>query len=270
MAEDMFKIVEEEVSKVDCESGGFNSGHLWKLKSKLRPKFNDKPTAMVDSSGRIVTSVEEIKSVHVTHFEKFLENRPIKSGLEEQHKLREKFCFKRINNAKLNKTTDWDIEDVKFVITNLKKKKSCDPLVHSNELFQMPGSDFTCAVLKGMNRIKDQQTFPQCIQKYNITSIYKNKGSRKDLNCYRGIFRATVLRSILDRLIVNDEYEGIDRNLTDSNVEGRRGRNIRNNIYVLNAIINSVTSGKGQACDITVHDVENALMHYGIKNASIL
>ena len=42
LADDMFKIVKEEVEKVDCESGGFNSGHLWKLKSKLRPKFNDK------------------------------------------------------------------------------------------------------------------------------------------------------------------------------------------------------------------------------------
>ena len=117
-----------------------------------------------------------------------------------------------------------------------------------------------------MNKIKDKQIFPQCLQKYNITSLYKNKGSRKDLNSYRGIFRATVLRSILDRLIFNDEYDSIDEKLTDSNVGGRRGRNIRDNIYVLNAIINSVTSGKGEACDISVHDVENALMHYGLKS----
>ena len=47
MCEDMYKIVKEEVEKVDCDSGGFNSGHLWKLKSKLRPKFNDYPTAMM-------------------------------------------------------------------------------------------------------------------------------------------------------------------------------------------------------------------------------
>ena len=69
----MFKIVEEEVSKVDCETGGFNSGHLWKLKSKLKPKFNDKPTAMLDINGKLVTSIEDIKSVHVQHFKKVLE-----------------------------------------------------------------------------------------------------------------------------------------------------------------------------------------------------
>ena len=60
----------------------------------------------------------------------------------------------------------------------------------------------------------------------------------------------------MNRLIFNDEYEGIDRKLTDSNVEGRRGRNICDNIYVLNAIITSVAAGKGQTCDITVYDVE--------------
>ena len=48
-------------------------------------------------------------------------NRPIKNGLEEYQKLREEFCQKRVNNAKLNKTPDWDIEDVKFVIKNKKK-----------------------------------------------------------------------------------------------------------------------------------------------------
>ena len=42
----------------------------------------------------------------------------------------------------------------------------------------MAGSDFTCAVLKCMNKMKDQQTFPHCLQKYNVTSIYKNKGSK--------------------------------------------------------------------------------------------
>ena len=39
MADDMFRIVKEEASKVDAEAGGFNSVHLWKLKSKLRPKL---------------------------------------------------------------------------------------------------------------------------------------------------------------------------------------------------------------------------------------
>ena len=84
-----------------------------------------------------------------------------------------------------------------------------------------------------MNNIKRQQIFPECLEECNITSLFKNKGSRKDLNSYRGIFRVNVFRSILDKLIYIDEYETIDKNLTDSNVGGRRGRNIRDNIFVI-------------------------------------
>ena len=86
--------------------------------------------------------------------------------------------------------------------------------------------------------------------------VYTKKGSRKDLNNYRGIFRVTVLRSIVDRLILNDEYKSIDKNLSDSNVGGRKGRNIRDNICVLNVVINSIKSGNEESCDITVYDIE--------------
>ena len=119
-------------------------------------------------------------------------------------------------------------------------------------------------------------------QKCNVTSLYKNKGSRKDFNFYRGIFRATVLRSILDKLIFNDEYQSIENHLSDSNVGGRRGRNIRDNIFVVNAIMNSIVAGSEEACDITVHDIEkcfdslwaqecvNTLYEYGLDNDKLV
>ena len=60
----------------------------------------------------------------------------------------------------------------------------------------------------------------------------------------------------MDRLIYNDEYEKIDVQLTDSNVGARRNRNIRDNIFVLNAITNSVVNGKEDPVDIQLFDVE--------------
>ena len=102
------------------------------------------------------------------------------------------------------------------------------------------GVDLKLAVLKMSNEIKKQQVFPQALGLCNITSLYKNKGSRRDYNNYRGIFRVTTLRNILDKLIYNDESQNIDDNLTDSNVGARKNRNIRDNIFVLNAITNNI------------------------------
>ena len=76
------------------------------------------------------------------------------------------------------------------------------------------------------------------------------------MDSYRGIFRVTIFRSILNRLTYNDEYYNIDSHLTDSNVGARKGRNIRDNIFVLNAVTNSVIKGEEEAVDIQVVDVE--------------
>ena len=69
-------------------------------------------------------------------------------------------------------------------------------------------------------------------------------------------FRVPILRTILDRLIYNDEYETIDEELTDSNVGARKNRNIRDNIFVLNAVTNTVVNGTEADIDVQVFDVE--------------
>ena len=247
MADDLFKIVKEEVEKVSCQEGGFNSGHLWSLKNKLRPKVRNLPTAMLDQSGKLLTSAEGIKQGAMNHFKDVLRNRPIKSNLEMYQVERESLCKQRVEEACSNVTPEWNEDQVKYVIKNLKKKRSRDPHGFPNELIQCGGKDLTLAIMKLMNGIKREQTFPQCLQSCNITSIYKSKGSKKDFNMYRGVFRVSVFRNILDRLIFNDEYQTIEKNLTDSNVGGRKGRNIRDNIYVLNAIMNSIKKGSEEA-----------------------
>ena len=55
----------------------------------------------------------------------------------------------------------WSVEDVKFVINQLKQKKSRDPHGYSNELAQGGGDDLFIPITKFMNNIKSQQTFPE-------------------------------------------------------------------------------------------------------------
>ena len=91
-----------------------------------------------------------------------------------------------------------------------------------------------------MNKLKDNpQEYPAAMEVCNITSIYKNKGDRNLFDSHRGVFRTTTLHNIMDRLIYNDEYTNIDSNLTDCNVGSRKKRNIRDNLFVVNAIMNS-------------------------------
>ena len=184
---------------------------------------------MKDLNGKVLTEKDEIMEATVKHYQKVLKNREITEGLEEHQKEREELAKVRMKQSKENKTPDWDLNDLEEALKDLKKNKASDALGHINELYkpQVAGSDLKLALLKLMNNIKQQQIFPHALEACNITSIFKNKGSKTDFDNYRGIFRVIILRSILERLIYNDEYTNIDENLTDANVGARKKRNIR-------------------------------------------
>ena len=156
---------------------------------------------------------------------------------------KEVLCEKLQKVAQTNKTPPWELKHLEKVLKYLKRNTSRDPEGLCNVIFRpdVAGDDLKLAILKLMNRIKDEQIFPECLQKCNISSIWKRKASRNNFESYRGIFRVSIFRSILDRLIYNDEYEVLD---------------IRDNIFVINAITNAVNKNKNEAMDFQVYDVE--------------
>ena len=89
-------------------------------------------------------------------------------------------------------------------------------------------------MLKLFNRMKAENYIPDFIRNADVVTIYKGKGEKCDLQNDRGIFLVTTFRSILMRLIYLDKYSIIDSNMSDSQVGGRKGRNVRNHVWVLN------------------------------------
>ena len=213
---------------------------------------------MWDSKGNILTTDKAIEERAIEVYEGRIEGNTIKPHLNEAEILTNELCEARLEETKKNKTQPWTIDDLKNALKDLGNNKSRDALDHANELFkeEVAGDDMMLAVLKLMNMIKQRLQYPELLEKCNITSLYKQKGSHKDFDNYRGVFRVTCLRNILDRLTYNDAYSTIDENLTDGNVGARKQRNIRDNIFVVGAITNSVIHGKQQPIQISVTDVE--------------
>ena len=280
-AKEYFKKIKEKTDGIDSEEGSLNTGNLWSLKKEVFPKSREPPTAMVDPvTGNLLTSEEKIEEAAINVYKERLANRPMKDDLNHIKEAKEVLCEKLLQLAKSRKTPPWTIKDLNIVLKNLQKQKSRDPYGLANDLFRpgVAGDDLKLAVLKMMNKIKDQQKYPACLELCNISSIWKSKGSRNNFEFYRGVFRTTIFRSILDKLIYNDEYKNLDNNLTDSNVGARKNRNIRDNIFVLNAILNSIKKGDGKALDCQVfdidkcfdslwlHEVINCLYEAGLQN----
>ena len=141
-----------------------------------------------------------------------------------------------------------------------------------NELMMVEnaGDDLILAITKLMNMMKEEYVFPKKLNICNVTNAYKNKGERNSYDSYRGLFRTPIFRNILDRLLYNDMYQTVDSNLTDCNVGCRKGRNVRDNLFVINAITNEARQKNGRPCDICTYDVrkcyDNLWLHECIND----
>ena len=240
---------------MDPNGDGISAKQLWKLKRKMRPKSQDAQSAILDKSGNLLTSDKSLQKRALEVFEEGLKGNQMEEHLKDLEHDKNTLCEIRVNITKSNKTEPWSMKDLMDVLKYLKNDKCRDPGGYGNELFKedTAGSDLILGVLKLMNVIKKKQSYPHCFENYNVTALHKKK-SKKDLENYRGVFRVPILRSILDRLIYNKSYYTIDSNLTDGNVGGRKCRSVRDNIFVISAVTNSVRNAHCEPIKVQVMD----------------
>ena len=92
----------------------------------------------------------------------------------------------------------------------------------------------------------------------DVCTIYKMSGSRLEMSSDRGIFILSLLRKIFDKLIYNDKYEDIANGMSDSNIGAQKKKNIRNHLFIVYGVINSVLK-EGKSClDIQIYNLVQA------------
>ena len=104
------------------------------------------------------------------------------------------------------------------------------------------------------------------MQLANITTIFKNKGSRLDMKNDRRIFSLTVPWKILEKLTCLDKYPDLDLAMSGSNIGARKHRNVRDHLFIIHGVINAVIQGDDKCIDIQVNDLK-PLMPSGWKTA---
>ena len=95
------------------------------------------------------------------------------------------------------------------------------------------------------NRLKCEKMIPKIFNITNITTIPKS-GSRTNPRNERGIFRVSVLRYILMRLIYDKKYQIVDQNMSDCQMGARKNKGCKNNIFIVNGIIHDVLKSKSK------------------------
>ena len=105
------------------------------------------------------------------------------------------------------------MSDLEDALSDLKNNKSRDHEGLINEVFkkEVIGDNLKKSLLLMFNQLKTEKIIPLFMNYANVTTVHK-KGSRLLLKNERGLFRTSVLRSILMRLIYNEKYPTIDSN----------------------------------------------------------
>ena len=119
----------------------------------------------------------------------------------------------------------------------------------------MIGSDFQEALLDLLNLCKTEMKIPDFMKLANISNIWKKKGDKMNIDSYRGIFIVNIFRSLILRLIHEDKMKTIDSHMTDFQIGGRKGRNVRDHIFVVNGLIQeALSSVKSKPINIIIAD----------------
>ena len=249
------KLVEEHLGKTDSSIEGFNQAKTWALKKKLSPKNTlDPPAAKKDQSGKLVTNKEELEKLYLKTYEDRLQPNQIKPSLKSVEYLKEYLFEIRLLLAKNKKSRNWNMDDLNKALKSFKNNKARDAFGHTYELFKYGGSDLKKSLLKLCNLVKEKQVYPDIFQPSNISSIYKKKGEKSDLNNDRGIFNVVKIRSILENLVYNEKYETIEASMSCSNIGARKNRNVRDHLLVINSIFHEVSNDKSKHIDVGIYD----------------
>ena len=233
-----------------------NMAQIWKLMKTLWPKHgNVLPVAKKNHLGKIISGPNEIKTLLAKEYRDRLRNRPLRPDFEHLKALKSKIFEMKLKNAESRTTLPWKMSQLESALSHLKNNKSRDPEGYINEIFksEVVGRNLKESLLLLFNKLKQEKHISSFMKVANITTVPK-KGSRLLLTNERGIFRVSVIRSILMRLIYDSKYPEIDSKMSDSQMGGRKGKGCRNNIFILNGIINEHRNKRNEPIMFQIYD----------------
>ena len=238
--------VTEHLSGLTLGEGGLSQTGFWRIKSKICPKNTDPPLAKRNENGDLITSPNNLKQLYLDTYRHRLRHRTMDSKHCDILDLKTELWARRFEDLKVKVSNPWSISQFEKAIKSLKNNQARDPMGIINELFKpgMAGEQLKFSTLSLMNQVKLSMQIPRNMQLSNITSIWKKKGSQLDMSNDRGIFVLTAVRKILDKLTYLDKYPDIERSMSGSNIGARRNRNIRDHLFIIHGVINSVLQGQ--------------------------
>jgi hypothetical protein len=183
------------------EKDQFSAQKFWKMMKTVKGS-NQSCNSVLNQQGREVYGKEEIIEAYREEFDQRLSSVEIKPSLKNYEERTKELCQDIIKTVCSKKQPDFSMTELTNVLKHLKAGKSCGPDQRPAEIYIHGGESFHHLLLVVINRLKNSQMTPTQWEMMTITTLYKGKGSKKDLVNQRGIFLTQVICKIWERLIM--------------------------------------------------------------------
>ena len=201
-----------------------NNKELWKLKRKIQTKQSC-AFAVRNKEGDEITSPEGIKKRISEYYAELYENNDIKEGYEQYHENQERF-IKKCWDHKNENEQELESNIIEIIIENLEKEKAVGPDGYSNEMIMDGGKSLKGSIIRMMKIIYETEELPKEWNKAYIKNIYKGKGSKKEMNNYRGLILNSHLPKLFEKIIEAKERH-ILQDMSEYQCGARKGKSTR-------------------------------------------
>ena len=238
------------------EDDKFSPAGYWKLKKSVSKKPHLKFTSVINKDMIEVTGETMIKNEIKKEFEHRLRNRAPHEEWKRYTDNINQIIDLLLLSDDVVESGAFTMEELLSGIDKLKEGKSPGLDEIPPELFINAGKGLLDAILFIFNKIKEMKTIPDQWNWVSITLIYKNRGSRKELVNYRGIFLTPIITKIFENVLKGRMKENLEK--VDKHQAGSRSkRGPPDNLFLLYACRDHQIY-KGEPLYVTAYDFEQA------------
>ena len=209
---------------------------FWKLRKSLNLK-SEVGTSIMLKSGVEVYGKNAITAAYRDEFEHRLRNRTIDNHLKEYETKTNLLCNLYVEEGRSNHNVlNVEPSHIQKIIKSLSKNKAPGPDGLPAEIFINAGQELVIAIASLFNSIRIAGKVPDQWNKVNIKTLYKNKGSHKDLENYRGVFLTQTFSKLYEKYLMSESETEVTH-ISLYQAGSRPNRSAADQLYLIRACI---------------------------------
>ena len=132
-------------------------------------------------------------------------------------------CRHRLHKARTTHSPDFSWSEVRNAISELKEGRCTDPTGFVREIFTRAVTGLVQSIVTMLNMTKKKRQVPSRWTEMYICTLYKQKGSWKELENHRGIFIVVIVSIIFEKVLKNRITPVLRENITKFQTGGIKG-----------------------------------------------